>query len=233
MKAKMVFLAMLFLAWQICPDYVFSQSFTRVLEVRSARMNGPDVSSLQVRLLSLGFSQVGEADGYYGPMTENAVKNIQRFAGFEENGKVDRILWDFIFANDEFARSYLRLINTASQYNKNELYKIQDSQSYEYWNNFGFEYAIYFASDGKMRILEIRGGNGDNFYSKDYYFADTDRYIVISSYANANNPNRSSSTYLRMEGFSNNIRLGKPDYEPSHEHDDSELPSILFGLRFR
>jgi hypothetical protein len=79
---------------------VFRENFSRVLELNTKRMNGPDVEALQKRLLYLGFSGVGEADGYYGPKTEEIIKTIQKFAGFDENGKVDRTLWDFIFYND-------------------------------------------------------------------------------------------------------------------------------------
>ena len=72
-------------------------NFTRVIELKSPRMNGPDVLALQERLLSLGFSEIGTADGYYGPMTEGVIKNIQTSSHFEINGKVDRVLWDHIF----------------------------------------------------------------------------------------------------------------------------------------
>jgi len=78
------------------------QNFSRILEVKKPRMNGQDVLTLQKRLLYLGFSGVGEADGYYGPKTEGAIKTIQKLAGFDENGKVDRKLWDFIFDNKNF-----------------------------------------------------------------------------------------------------------------------------------
>jgi hypothetical protein len=81
---------------------VFRENFSRVLELNIKRMNGPDVEALQKRLLYLGFSGVGEADGYYGPKTEETIKTIQKFAGFDENGKVDRKLWDFIFGDDNF-----------------------------------------------------------------------------------------------------------------------------------
>ena len=45
------------------------------------RMNGPDVLALQKRLLELQFYELGEADGYYGPMTEAVIKKIQDHRG--------------------------------------------------------------------------------------------------------------------------------------------------------
>ena len=69
----------------------------RTIELTNPRMNGDDILELQSRLLSLGFVEIGEADGYYGPLMEEAIKNIQMAYGFEANGKVDRALWGFLF----------------------------------------------------------------------------------------------------------------------------------------
>ena len=72
-------------------------NFTRVIELKSPRMNGPDIVALQKQLLSLGYDSVGEADGYYGPATEKVVKYIQFFRGEDKDGKVDQSLWNDIF----------------------------------------------------------------------------------------------------------------------------------------
>lgn len=48
----------------------FSQTYTRELKLYSKRMNGDDVMMLQLALLNLGFTEVGEADGWFGPKTE-------------------------------------------------------------------------------------------------------------------------------------------------------------------
>jgi len=87
------------------------QKFNRIIAVVTPRMEGEDVLELQNRLLSLGFGEVGEADGYYGPATEGVIKNIQSLSGFESNGKVDKTFWDFIL--DDKNDVYLRLINKA------------------------------------------------------------------------------------------------------------------------
>jgi len=79
-------------------------AFTRVIELKTTRMNGQDVVELQKRLLSLGFTGIGEADGYYGPMSEGVIKHIQRNDGLEEDGKVNQALWDYIFDNANAGR---------------------------------------------------------------------------------------------------------------------------------
>jgi len=219
--------------WYICPCYVFGQNFSRVLELNARRMNGSDVEALQKRLLYLGFAGVSEADGYYGPKTEEVIKTIQKFSGFEENGKVDRALWNFIFGNDDFTIKYLRLIQIVAQYKPNELRKTEGRLSYEYWNFYGYNYTVYFANDGKIRMLEISGGNGDNAYQKTYYFADSDKYIVLYHSASVNDPQGRTNVFFRMEQYSENIKLGKPDDGSSYRHDDSELLGILYSMRFR
>ena len=97
---------------------LFSQSFYRVLEVRDPRMNGPDVSALQNRLLNLNFSELGRADGYYGPVNENVIKNIQKSIGMVVTGKVDKVLWNIIF--DDNNSKLLRNIGQANAMNNLE-----------------------------------------------------------------------------------------------------------------
>ena len=61
-----------------------NQAFLREISVTSPRMNGPDVKFLQERLLELGFTGVGEADGFYGPMTAGEIYFIKAALGFME-----------------------------------------------------------------------------------------------------------------------------------------------------
>ena len=71
---------------------------SRIIELQADRMNGPDIVKLQTHLKqNYGFDEIGEIDGYYGPLTEAVIKTIQYYSGFEPNGKVDKQLWDFLF----------------------------------------------------------------------------------------------------------------------------------------
>jgi len=141
-----------------------------------------------------------------------------------------RQLWIFIFDNDVFTINYLSLIQIVAQYKQNELRKIEGRLSCEYWNFYGYDYKIYFADDGKKRILDISGGNG---YVKTYYFVDSDKFIVLYQAASVNNPQSRKNVFLRFEDSASNIKLGKPDNESSFSHDDSELLGILYTMRFR
>jgi peptidoglycan hydrolase-like protein with peptidoglycan-binding domain len=155
----------------------FSQSFSRTIELRNPRMNGPDISNLQNRLLSLGFSEIGTADGYYGPLAEDLIKNIQTFSGFEIDGKVNRTLWDYIF-NDGNA-SFLRNIRTILGHNPMRLIKSRDFLNNGEPIDGVLSAVIYYsATDGKPKILEYRVGSPMNQTSMTCYFIDDNYYFV-------------------------------------------------------
>lgn len=114
MKSRTFLLSLLFL--MICIPY-FGQGFSRQLFVSQPRMNGDDVKALQTRLLELGFSGVGVADGYFGSLTEAAVKKMEFFLGFVQDGKVDKDLWQALFSKDEITIGLLSDIRIAQSMN--------------------------------------------------------------------------------------------------------------------
>ncbi len=75
----------------------YSQSYSRKLQLQTKRMNGKDVLELQQKLLNLGFSETGEADGWFGEKTEKALKNYQKLYGFEQNGIFDGKIFDCMY----------------------------------------------------------------------------------------------------------------------------------------
>jgi peptidoglycan hydrolase-like protein with peptidoglycan-binding domain len=61
----------------------------------------PDTASttvLQTRLLQLGYSGVGKADGNFGPATTTAVKQFQTDRGLPSTGTVDQATWNALSA---------------------------------------------------------------------------------------------------------------------------------------
>lgn len=76
---------------------VHAVDFSRDLKLTQSRMNGADVTEVQKRLLSLGFAEVGTADGWFGPKTETAVKRYQELLGFTPSGVVNKALWQVMF----------------------------------------------------------------------------------------------------------------------------------------
>ncbi|HEY1012773.1 MAG TPA: peptidoglycan-binding domain-containing protein, partial [Herpetosiphonaceae bacterium] len=75
--------------------------FSRPLLLKEGdRLRGDDVLAVQQRLLQLGYSQVGEADGIFGPATEAAVKDFQEQNGLVADGVVGEQTWNIMFTAD-------------------------------------------------------------------------------------------------------------------------------------
>jgi YVTN family beta-propeller protein len=71
--------------------------FERTLRLTSPAMRGEDVESLQSRLLDLGYTEVGTADGSFGPKTEEAVRHFQGNNSLTVDGIVGPLTWDALF----------------------------------------------------------------------------------------------------------------------------------------
>jgi serine/threonine protein kinase len=74
-------------------------SFGRRLLVQTPRLEGGDVRAVQERLSMLGYWP-GEADGIYGPTTEDAIKSFQTNNGLEVDGIVGPQTWERLFGPD-------------------------------------------------------------------------------------------------------------------------------------
>jgi hypothetical protein len=79
------------------PNAPAAPAFTRTLRLQEPRIEGDDVRQVQRRLLQLGYGQVGEADGIYGPATESAVRAFQERGGLETDGIVGPATWGALF----------------------------------------------------------------------------------------------------------------------------------------
>jgi Tol biopolymer transport system component/peptidoglycan hydrolase-like protein with peptidoglycan-binding domain len=77
---------------------VFAQEieFERMLEVTTPRMSGDDVKQIQQRLMDLGYDEVGDIDGWYGPMSADAAERFQNDRGLPADGRVDLATWELI-----------------------------------------------------------------------------------------------------------------------------------------
>ncbi|GEM82279.1 peptidoglycan-binding domain-containing protein [Meiothermus hypogaeus] len=79
--------------------------FSRALQLQNPRLSGVQVRSLQQRLLELGYREVGEADGFFGPKTQAAVsafqKRLANVSGLKvrTDGVVDGVTWANLFSD--------------------------------------------------------------------------------------------------------------------------------------
>jgi hypothetical protein len=169
MKKMIISLVLIFIV-----NNIFSQEFSRIIELRSNRMYGIDIIRLQTILKNYGFNEVGEIDGYYGPLTENVIKTIQCFSGFEQNGKIDKELWDFIF--DESNILLIENINIVSKYNVDTFRKEVGSRM-GYSTEGGHVDKYYSGGTIKVINLFLYGEYGRIEYN--FYYINTNEYFLI------------------------------------------------------
>lgn len=84
----------------LTPSVTPTTSFTRDLSLTNPPLQGEDVLKLQQRLLELGYSEVGAADGVFGKMTDTAVRRFQQNNGLEVDGYVGPKTWGKLFSPD-------------------------------------------------------------------------------------------------------------------------------------
>lgn len=75
-------------------------TFERTLRLSSPTLSGDDVKNLQARLLALGYTEVGTADGSFGPKTDEAVRHFQENNDLVVDGIVGPLTWDALFSSD-------------------------------------------------------------------------------------------------------------------------------------
>jgi len=167
----------------------FSEEYFRLIEIQPNVMYGDDVYNIQKILLTYGFNEIGEADGYYGKLTEGAIKKIQNYLGATQNGKVDKELWNFIF--DEKNGRILKhisndIIQTIISYqNRVEswLNKYNIISKYELLNYDGMELFISPSTDkeqfGHLPIRLINMMIYDEIFENNNQFSD---WFVVGKY---------------------------------------------------
>jgi serine/threonine protein kinase len=79
-------------------DIATTPAFVRTLLVRTPRLSGDDVHAAQQRLSDLGYREVGEIDGVYGPNTERATKRFQQLNGLDADGVIGPLTWEKLFS---------------------------------------------------------------------------------------------------------------------------------------
>jgi len=192
----------LFIILFICTIELFGQNFGREIKLQNPRMNGQDIKMLQERLLLLGFTKIGEADGYYGPLTAGVICDIKLFLGFDvtgseylwgidnfPDGSIKKNLWEFLF-NDEY-ENILKVINVITSYYYREYQTIIERppmdgsfSNKKMYNDYGDSYT------GEVNILKVTetiGWEGRTNLSILCVFYNRDIFFVITSEFNHKN----------------------------------------------
>lgn len=72
-------------------------------ELLKRGLKSDEVKQVQTRLMDLGYYQYNEATGYFGVITEDAVKKFQSEKGLKVDGIVGPQTWNLLFASDASA----------------------------------------------------------------------------------------------------------------------------------
>lgn len=86
-------------------DTLLMTASVDAIKVLQAGSSGAVVKEVQKRLIELDYLPAGGADGSYGNGTAAAVKEFQKAAGLEENGKVDSLTYRALFQEDAPAKA--------------------------------------------------------------------------------------------------------------------------------
>lgn len=143
---------------------LYAQNSRRVLEVKRPRMNGEDVKNIQTKLVNLGFTEVGEIDGYYGPKSEAAIKELKDFIGVSVDGYVNDCVYDFFDSSDSLLIG--EAIKVYNQQKNKEGFVVHE-ESYDFYSS---EVKIFKVNKSLYLLVEIEntaeaadGGSFDPF----------------------------------------------------------------------
>lgn len=158
-----------------------------------------EIKVLQKRLLFLGFSGLGLADGYYNVKTAEIIKLIKTLLGFKlkdnvepflatiDKGRndflkhavtnnIEKQLWDIIF--NENYESILKIISIISSYDYDKLLK-NDYSIILYLSDGGSISAQYA---NESRIFRIKHYSIKLNIDMDYIIYDKDKFFVVETY---------------------------------------------------
>lgn len=158
----------------------FSQQFTRELKLEDKRMNGQDVKLVQEKLLSFGFSEVGEADGWFGPKTEESVKKCQLCFGFTPDGVVRKDFFTALYKTDKLTLELIDVIKRANAVE--EELKERSIISFEYIepNSHGLpcDWYIYYKTNTVEKV-SMKEAYEFSFGSIELYpFSNGDKFFM-------------------------------------------------------
>lgn len=214
---------------------ISAQSYSRKLCLQTNRMNGNDVKELQANLLKLGYFEVGEADGWFGPNTEKALKSYQQLHGFEDNGIFDGKIFDCMYNSGSLNAQLDIALKTVKSINKNKEKMSKREKSYMGHSTEGGELNSF--SDGKKYVLsqaDIYGESGQVHY---YLYNTSECEIFIQEYwtyvghmGQGGINSIKFSTWLIKSNKIYKVTNGKIEEDTSFAHSDllSEMRAMLY-----
>ena len=135
-----------------------------IYKLQNPRINNKEVEHIQKSLSKINLLPEKEIDGWYGPITEKAVKKLQKIIGVKETGEVNSELYKF-------------LINE----NLSEIIKIDKIEKHETFENVldcsGYIFEVYYENTEIKKIIKKYWVAYAPNYKREEQYSETIYYL--------------------------------------------------------
>ena len=135
-----------------------------IYKLQNPRINNKEVEYIQKSLSKINLLPEKEIDGWYGPITEKAVKKLQKIIGVKETGEVNSELYKF-------------LINE----NLSEIIKIDKIEKHETFEKVldcsGYIFEVYYENTEIKKIIKKYWVAYAPKYKREEQYSETIYYL--------------------------------------------------------
>ena len=135
-----------------------------IYKVQTPRINNKEVENIQKSLFKISLLPEKEIDGWYGPVTEKAVKELQKIIGIKETGEVNSVLYKFL-TNETFS----------------EIIKIDKIEKHETFEKVldgsGYIFEVYYENTEIKKIIKKYWVAYAPNYEREEQYSETIYYL--------------------------------------------------------
>ncbi len=158
MKKKIIFiLCISFFAFLLSANEI-------IYKVQTPRINNKEVENIQKSLFKISLLPEKEIDGWYGPVTEKSVKELQKIIGVKETGEVNSELYKFL-TNETFS----------------EIIKIDKIEKHETFEKVldgsGYIFEVYYENTEIKKIIKKYWVAYAPNYEREEQYSETIYYL--------------------------------------------------------
>lgn len=158
MKKKNCFIICLFfLTFSLCANEI-------IYKVQIPRIHNKEVEKIQTSLFKINLLPENEVDGWYGPVTEKAVKELQKIIGIKETGEVNSDLYNFL-TNENFSKIV-------------KIDKIENCETFEkILDGSGYIFEVYYDNTEIKKIIKKFWVAYTPDYEREEQYSETIYYL--------------------------------------------------------
>ena len=135
-----------------------------IYKLQNPRINNKEVEYIQKSLSKINLLPEKEIDGWYGPVTEKAVKELQKIIGIKETGEVNSVLYKFL-TNETFS----------------EIIKIDKIEKHETFEKVldgsGYIFEVYYENTEIKKIIKKYWVAYAPNYEREEQYSETIYYL--------------------------------------------------------